>query len=116
MLFVNEGQAFPPYCGCVVTVRVCVCLPVVPHPTASHALNGLQSDTTQSNGEHAGALQGAVFVNGGHALPPFAAAVLTVLVCVCVPEVPHAVALHALIGLQSETTQSTGVGAGGQLL
>lgn len=105
--FVKGGHGVPPLAAGVVTVRVRVCIPVVPHCVAEHGVNSDQSDTAQSTG-HGGALHGADSVSGsGQGVPPFAAGVTTVLVRVCVPVVPHANALHGLIGLQSDTTQFT---------
>jgi hypothetical protein len=106
---VNVGQGAPLFAGWVVTVLVCVCVPVVPQAVALHGLRDPQADTAQSTGQ-GGALQGDDCVNVGQGAPLFAGWVVTVLVCVCVPVVPQAVALHGLNAPQADTAQSTGQG------
>jgi hypothetical protein len=69
-----------------------------------HALQSTHADTTQSMG-HCAVLHGSALLKGGHALPPYAAAVVTDLLRVCNPP-PH-VTLHGVHLPNALTSQST---------
>jgi len=107
----------PPFLAGVLTVRVCVCVPVVPHAVAEQLPEFVQALSVQLTGvatgagtgtEQADALHGTVCVKGGHAIPPFAAGVVIVRLWVFVPVVPHTVAEQLPESDQPETIQSTG--------
>jgi hypothetical protein len=94
----SVGQAIPPYTAGVI---VLVCM-----PPPQYALQVLHSPIIQSTGQGCNA-HGLDSDNDGHVAPPFAAALVTVLVRDCDP-VPHVPPLQSLHAPQSDTTQSIG--------
>ena len=72
---VSAGHDVPPFAAAVVTVRERDCV-ADPH-VAVHELHSLHADTAQLTG-HVPATHDVVSVSAGHAVPPFAAAVVTV--------------------------------------
>jgi len=81
----KAGQAEPPWAEATETARVRVCRP--PPHCAEQTDHLDQPDTTQLTG-HAAVPQTCCRDKVGHALPPYAAGVMTARVCDCTPP-PH---------------------------
>lgn len=95
----------PPCWAAVSTLRLRVLVPVA-HVTV-HGEYAPQADTTQSTGQGC-SLQDRAWSSAGHAAPPWAGDVVTLLDRVCVP-LPQ-LWVHGVQSLNADTTQSTGHG------
>jgi hypothetical protein len=78
----KAGQAFPPFCAAVVTVRVDVC---VPGPQFLLQFDQPENAETSQSVAQGLSWQGLVVDRTGQAFPPFCGAVIMVRVPVCVP-------------------------------
>jgi hypothetical protein len=105
-LSLSGGHEAPLHCASVVTVRVCVRVPL-PHVT-EHDDHVDQPLTTHDTGQQPKP-QLDVSESSGQAAPPLAGCTVTVRVRVLVADVPH-VAEHAPHALHSDTSQCTGGG------